>query len=101
MSATSPADFDLKLKMAQIDAALASHDMMRVQSDTLRIQQDQLRAHTDALRIQQDQLRADTDRKRQEMRFAPWAIVVSSMGTGAALFAAAFALAKFLLDGHS
>jgi hypothetical protein len=80
MSATSPADFDLKLKMAQIDAALASHDMMRVQSDTLR--------------IQQDQLRVDTDRKRQEMRFAPWTIVISSMGTGAALFAAAFAFAK-------
>jgi hypothetical protein len=28
MSATTPADFDLRLKMAQIDAALASHDMM-------------------------------------------------------------------------
>jgi hypothetical protein len=80
MSATTPADFDLRLKMAQIDAALASHDMMRVQSDTLR--------------IQQDQLRADHDRKRQEIRLAPWAIVVSSMGTGAALFAAAFAFAK-------
>jgi hypothetical protein len=80
MSATTPADFDLRLKMAQIDAALASHDMMRVQSDTLR--------------IQQDQLRADHDRKRQEIRFAPWQLAIGGMGTGAALFAAAFALAK-------
>jgi hypothetical protein len=80
MSDTPVPDFDLRLKMAQIDQALASHDMMRVQAETFR--------------IQQDQLRADADRKRQEMRFAPWVIVISSMGTGAALFAAAFAFAK-------
>jgi hypothetical protein len=80
MSAAAPPELDLRLKLAQIDQALASHDMMRVQSDTLR--------------IQQDQLRADADRKRQEMRFAPWLIVTSSMGTGAALFAAAFAFAR-------
>jgi hypothetical protein len=80
MSATTPADFDLRLKMAQIDAALASHDMMRVQSDTLRMQQEQLRAHT--------------DRKRQEIRYAPFLATIGGMVTGAALFAAAFALAK-------
>jgi hypothetical protein len=80
MSATTPPDFDLRLKMAQIDAALASHDMMRIQSDTLR--------------IQQDQLRADHDRKRQEIKLAPWALVTGSMTAGAALFAAAFAFAK-------
>jgi hypothetical protein len=80
MSDTTPSDFDLKLKMAQIDAALASHDMMRIQSDTLR--------------IQQEQLRADAERKRQELRLAPWQLAIGGMGTGAALFAAAFALAK-------
>jgi hypothetical protein len=77
---TAPALFDLRLKLAQIDRALASHELMRVESDPLR--------------IQPDQLRADADRNRHEMRFGPWAIVVSSMGTGAAMFAAAFALAK-------
>jgi hypothetical protein len=31
---------------------------------------------------------ADHDRKRQEIRFAPWLLVLSAMTTGAALFAA-------------
>lgn len=80
MSATTPPDFDLKLKMAQIDAALASHDMMRVQSETLR--------------IQQDQLRADHDRKRQEIKLAPWVMAFGGMTAGAAMFAAGVAFVK-------
>ena len=35
-----------------------------------------------------DQMLADHDRKRQEIRYAPWALVLSAMTTGAALFAA-------------
>jgi hypothetical protein len=41
-----------------------------------------------------DLMLAQHDRVRQEMRIAPWALVLSSMTTGAALFAAAFAFAK-------
>lgn len=41
-----------------------------------------------------DLMLAQHDRVRQEMRLAPWAIVVSSTTAGAALFAAAFAFAK-------
>ena len=43
------------------------------------------------------QLLIDGDRKSQEMRFEPWKIVISSMTAGAALFAAAVAVAKLLL----
>jgi hypothetical protein len=41
-----------------------------------------------------DLMLAQHDRVRQEMRLAPWALVLSSMTAGAAFFAAAFAFAK-------
>jgi hypothetical protein len=41
-----------------------------------------------------DQMLADHDRKRQEIRLAPWALVMTGVTSGAALFAAAFAFAK-------
>ena len=53
-------------------------------------------AHIDLMLAQHDQARVGIDRTRQELRLAPWALVVSSMTAGAAFFAAAFALAKLL-----
>jgi hypothetical protein len=41
-----------------------------------------------------DQMLADHDRKRQEIRFAPWALALSGMTAGAALFAAGAAFMK-------
>jgi len=61
-----PAPLDIRKKLAHIDLMLAQHDLARVQYT----------------------------RVNQEMRLAPWALVVSSMTAGAAMFAAAFALAK-------
>ena len=43
-----------------------------------------------------DQMLADHDRKRQEIRFAPWQLVLTGMGTGAAVFAAGAAFFKLL-----
>lgn len=43
-----------------------------------------------------DQMLADHDRKRQEIAPAPWQLVLTSMGTGAALFAAGAAFVKLL-----
>jgi hypothetical protein len=50
-----------------------------------------------------DQLRADADRRRQEFEQAPglyrieiWKIVVTALGTGAAIFAAGAAFVKIL-----
>jgi len=43
-----------------------------------------------------DQMLADHDRKRQEIRFAPWQLALTGMGTGAAVFAAGAAFFKFL-----
>jgi hypothetical protein len=44
-----------------------------------------------------DQMLADHDRKRQEIRLAPWMLAIGGVGTGAALFAAAFAFAKLFV----
>ncbi len=41
-----------------------------------------------------DQMLADHDRKRQEIRLAPWALALSGMTSGAALFAAGAAFMK-------
>jgi hypothetical protein len=43
-----------------------------------------------------DQMLADRDRKRQEIRLAPWQLVLSGMTTGAALFAAGAAFTKLM-----
>jgi hypothetical protein len=43
-----------------------------------------------------DLMLAQHDRARQEMRLAPWQLMVSGMTSGAALLAAGFALAKLL-----
>ena len=51
-------------------------------------------AHIDLMLAQHDQARVGIDRTRQELRLAPWALVVTGMTAGAAFFAAAFALAK-------
>jgi membrane protein YqaA with SNARE-associated domain len=40
------------------------------------------------------QAHADHDRKRQEIRYAPWALVGSGLTSGAALFAAGAAFMK-------
>ena len=43
-----------------------------------------------------DQMLADHDRKRQEIRLAPWQLVMTGMAGGAALFAAGAAFFKLL-----
>ena len=43
-----------------------------------------------------DQMLAEHDRKRQEIKFAPWQLMLTGMGTGAALFAAGAAFFKIM-----
>lgn len=43
-----------------------------------------------------DQMLADHDRKRQEIKYAPWQLVLVGMTTGVALFAAGAAFVKLL-----
>jgi hypothetical protein len=43
-----------------------------------------------------DQMLADHDRKRQEIRLAPWQLVLAGMTSGAALFAAGAAFMKIV-----
>lgn len=74
---------DIREKIAHIDQMLA--DVDHKFADQHRI-------------ISQIELsQADRDRERQEIRLAPWALVLGGVGTGAALFAAAAAFTKLLL----
>ena len=43
-----------------------------------------------------DQMLADHDRKRQEIRLAPWQLVLAGMTSGSALFAAGAAFMKIV-----
>lgn len=66
---------DMREQLDRIDHLLADHQ----------------RIFTDMRRIE-----ADHDRKRHEIRLAPWALVLSGLATGAALFAAGAAFMKLL-----
>jgi len=41
-----------------------------------------------------DQMLADHDRKRQEIKYAPWALIFTGMASAAAFFAAGVAFIK-------
>ena len=43
-----------------------------------------------------DQMLADHDRKRQEIRYAPWQMMITGMAAGAAVFAAGAGFFKLL-----
>jgi hypothetical protein len=43
-----------------------------------------------------DQMLADHDRKRPEIRFAPWQLIVTGMATGVGLLVATAALLKLV-----
>jgi hypothetical protein len=78
-TAESHVELDVREKIAHIDQMLADHE--RIYADTKRIN-------------------ADHDRKRQEIRYAPWVLIlpiaVSLLTAGAALFAAGAAFMKFV-----
>jgi hypothetical protein len=57
---------------------------------------DQLLADRDHKRLGLDQLRIEIERCPQEIRFAPWQLMIAGMTSGAAFLAAGFALAKLL-----
>jgi hypothetical protein len=52
--------------------------------------------HIDQMLADVDRTFANRDRKQQEIRFAPWPLVVTGMASGAALFAAGAAFFKLL-----
>jgi hypothetical protein len=64
---------DVREKLAHIDQMLADHE--RIYADTKRIN-------------------ADHDRKRQEIRYAPLALIFTGMASAAAFFAAGVAFVK-------
>lgn len=68
-------DLDMREKLAHIDLMLAQHDHARVGIDLTLAQHD---------------------RVRQEIRLAPWALMIAGMTAGAAFLAAGFAIGKFM-----
>ncbi len=54
-------------------------------------------ARIDQIQTDIGQKLVGADRTRQEMRLAPWALVFTSLGAGAALFAAGATFAKLLI----
>jgi hypothetical protein len=72
---TDTQELDLREKLAHIDQMLADHD--RIRADTKRID-------------------ADHDRKRQEIKLAPWGLILSMSTALAAFFAAGAAFIKIL-----
>jgi hypothetical protein len=51
-------------------------------------------AHIDQMLADHDRKRQEIRMERQEIRMAPWALALTGVASGAALFAAAFAFAK-------
>jgi hypothetical protein len=72
---------------SEAQIALAAYD--RTLAETRKFSAEMNKLTDESLK-----LRAEASKLRRDYTLAPWVIVVSSMGTGAALFAAAFAFAK-------
>ena len=75
---------------------------LEIQAIIARIDRDiteSRRAREEAFKLMDERraLEAAHDRTRQEIQLAPWLVAVGSVGTGAALFAAAFAFAKLFV----
>lgn len=82
------AALNIREKLARIDEMLAHNEQMR----------RQMLADETLNGARLNQMSADHDRKRQEIRYAPWVLVlpviVGSLTAGAALFAAGAAFVK-------
>jgi hypothetical protein len=77
-------------------------DVLTMQATIARIDRDiteSRRAREEAFKFMDERLALEVQAKRtaQEIRFAPWLVAIGGVGTGAALFAAAFAFAKLFV----
>jgi hypothetical protein len=78
---------DLREQVARSDHMLASHDRRPSFDGPEKL------AHID--RVLAERILADLERKGQEYGPAPWLVMITSMGMGAAFFAAGMACANF------
>jgi hypothetical protein len=86
MTEIDEAQLNVREKLAHIDLMLAEHDRIRAGMPLSQVlQQAQLL-----------QAQADADRKRQEIRLAPWQLILTGMATGVGLLVAAAAILKLL-----
>ena len=53
-------------------------------------------AHIDQMLADIERIYADHDRRRQEIKYAPWQLIATMVGAGAALFAAGGAFVKLI-----
>ncbi len=80
---------DMREQLAGIDRAIAEHS--RFQAET-----DKLVAESRKYHAEQDKLAAEAAKLQGDRMLVPWAIVVTAMGAGAALFAAGAGFWKVL-----
>ena len=81
--------FDLREQVARIDRLL--EESGKLSAERLKLDAERLKLESERMKLEAERGKLDRDRT-----LAPWAIVVTAMGTGAALFAAGATLFKIL-----
>jgi hypothetical protein len=88
MSESYPA-LDMREQIARIDRALAGHGKFQAETEKLL-------AESRKFRVEREKRGAAAGKLQRDRMLAPWAIVVTAIGTGAALFAAGAGFWKVL-----
>lgn len=73
----------------------ADYPALDMREQLVRI--DKMQAELNTIQIEMTKRHVDTDTVRLDARLAPWALVITSLGAGAALFAAGAAFTKLLI----
>uniref|UniRef100_UPI0035CA7CE3 hypothetical protein n=1 Tax=uncultured Sphingomonas sp. TaxID=158754 RepID=UPI0035CA7CE3 len=73
----------------------ADYPKLDMREQLVRI--DKMQAELNKIQIEMTKLHVDTDQVRLDTRLAPWTLVITSLGAGAALFAAGAAFTKLLI----
>lgn len=81
--------FDLREQVARMDRML--EEAGKLSAERLKLDAERLKLESERMKLEAERGKLDRDRS-----LAPWIIVTTAMGTGAALFAAGAALFKLL-----
>ena len=87
---------DIREQVARIDRTQA--ELSRIQGELNKWQIESLKARAETEKVQTEaaKARAETAKIERDTRLAPWAIVFTGLGAGAALFAAGAAFTKLI-----
>lgn len=88
--------FHIREQAAQIDSLLAGVCQALANAAKMGVEADKAREEAVKVRVEA-KARDEAAGVRQEMRLAPWGILFTSLGAGAALFAAGAAFMKLVV----